>query len=267
MQIQLEGKTALVTGSDKNTGAIVAKQLQAAGARVVIHSNGEEGSTHESAASDSSPALMIGKVTGHIGTEDGCSAVAEQLTALGTPIDILVNNYGTASFARWGDSADEDWLDMYQKNVMSVARMVQHLVPAMKESGWGRIVNLGTIGSHRPNSIMPHYYSAKGALATLGVSLAQELANTGITVNTVSPGLIHTPDLEAGYRARAAKKGWGDNWDEILEHVVREDFPNPCGRLATREEVADLVVFLCSENAAFINGQNIRIDGGAIAYV
>ena len=114
---------------------------------------------------------------------------------------------------------------------------------------------------------MPHYYSAKGALATLGVSLAQSLRGTGVTVNTVSPGLIHTPDLEAGYRARAAKKGWGDNWEDILKHIVEEEFPNPCGRLATREEVAQLVVFLCSEQAGFINGQNIRIDGGAVVHV
>jgi 3-oxoacyl-[acyl-carrier protein] reductase len=145
--------------------------------------------------------------------------------------------------------------------------MVQGLLPDMKRAQWGRIVNLGTIGSHRPGNTMPHYYAAKGALATLGVSLTQDLAGTGITVNTVSPGLIHTPDLEQGYRARARKKGWGDDWDTILQHIIQEDFPNPCQRLATRQEVADLVVFLCSDNAGFINGQNIRIDGGAIAYV
>ena len=156
---------------------------------------------------------------------------------------------------------------MYQKNVLSVARMVQGVVPGMKAGQWGRIINLGTIGSHRPGSIMPHYYSAKGALATLGVSLAQELANTGITVNTVSPGLIHTPDLEAGYRARAKKKGWGEDWETIQAHIVEEEFPNPCGRLASREEVADLVLFLGSEQAGFINGQNIRIDGGAVVHV
>jgi NAD(P)-dependent dehydrogenase (short-subunit alcohol dehydrogenase family) len=114
---------------------------------------------------------------------------------------------------------------------------------------------------------MPHYYAAKGALATLGPSLALELAGTGITVNTVSPGLIHTPELEAGYRARGARKGWGESWDEILTHLVAEDFPNPCGRIATRQEVADLVLFLCSPRADFINGQNIRIDGGAVRYV
>ena len=79
--------------------------------------------------------------------------------------------------------------------------------------------------------------------------------------------MADTPDLEAGYRVRAAKKGWGDDWPDIERHIVEEDFPNPCNRLASREEIADLVTFLCSERAGFINGQNIRIDGGAIAYV
>ena len=93
------------------------------------------------------------------------------------------------------------------------------------------------------------------ALATLSASLALEVANTGITVNTVSPGLIHTEELEALYRARAAKKGWGEKWPTILDRLVEEDFPNPVGRIATREEVADLVVFLCSPRADFIHGQ------------
>jgi len=202
-----------------------------------------------------------------IATEAGCTEVLDQIAQMQLSVDILVNNYGTAEFATWESSSTEQWLDMYQKNVLSAARLIQGLTPGMKERGWGRVVNLGTIGSHRPGSIMPHYYSAKGALATLGVSLAQDLSGTGITVNTVSPGLIHTPDLEAGYRARAAKKGWGDDWNDILGHIVEKDFPNPCQRLATREEVADLVLFLASERAGFINGQNIRIDGGAIAYV
>ena len=114
---------------------------------------------------------------------------------------------------------------------------------------------------------MPHYYASKGALANLGASLTQELAGTGITVNTVSPGLIHTPALEASYRVKARKKGWGDDWEQIVARIVTEEFPNPCGRLATREDVADLVAFLCSDNAGFINGQNIRIDGGAVSYV
>jgi NAD(P)-dependent dehydrogenase (short-subunit alcohol dehydrogenase family) len=156
---------------------------------------------------------------------------------------------------------------MYQKNVLSAARLIQGLVPAMKAKGWGRIVQLGTIGSHQPNSIMPHYYAAKGALATMSVSLTKELSHTGITVNTISPGYIRTAELEAGFRRRAEKKGWGENWDDIVKQIVASEYPNPCGRIAERQEVADLVAFICSERAGFINGQNIRIDGGAVCYV
>ena len=263
MQLTFSDKTALVTGSDRNTGYVIASSLARSGARVILHSNQSDGS-----AAASAQELGCGfSVEGDIATEDGCAAVLAQLQAQAMQVDILVNNYGTASYAKWETAGTGDWLDMYQKNVLSVARLVRGLVPDMKNRAWGRIVNLGTIGSHRPGKIMPHYYAAKGALANLGVSLAQELAGTGITVNTVSPGLIRTPELEAGYRARAQKKGWGEDWQEIERHIVAEDFPNPVGRLATRQEVADLVTFLCSEQAAFINGQNIRIDGGAIAYV
>ncbi len=256
MELGLTGKTALVTGSHRGTGEIIANTLENEGATVIRH--GLKDGDLDGAAPG---------VYGDIATESGCAQVIEQLAALGQRVDILVNNYGTASPGKWGKTPEGDWLDMYQKNVLSVARLCDALVPAMKADGWGRIVNLGTIGSHQPNRIMPHYYAAKGALATMSVSLTQELSNTGITVNTVSPGYIRTPELEAGFRLKAEKKGWGSDWITIERKVVETEFPNPCGRLATREEVADLVVFLCSERAAFINGQNIRIDGGAIRYV
>jgi 3-oxoacyl-[acyl-carrier protein] reductase len=263
MKVDVDNKVTLVTGSNRNTGEIIAQTLAHSGARVVFHANECDGS-----AAIAAEAAGTGlSVEGDIANQEGCGAVLQQLEAQGLAVEILVNNYGTASFARWDTVREEEWLDMYQKNVLSVARLVQALVPSMKDKGWGRIVNLGTVGSHRPGKIMPHYYAAKGALANMGVSLAQDLSNTGITVNTVSPGLIHTPDLEASYRARARKKGMPDDWESVLKNIVEEDFPNPCGRLATRQEVADLVLFLCSNQASFINGQNIRIDGGAIAYV
>ncbi len=263
MQLTFKQKTALITGADRNTGAVIARTLSRNGATVVIHSNHCDGSAARTAQS-------LGNsfsVEGDIATERGCHAVLRQLKSQALNIDILVNNYGNAAYAKWDSANTADWLDMYQKNVLSVTRLVQGIVPNMKQRAWGRIVNLGTIGSHRPGKTMPHYYAAKGALANLGVSLTQELAGTGITVNTVSPGLIHTPELESGYRKKAKKKGWGNDWENILAHIVAEEFPNPCGRLATREEVADLVAFLCSDSAGFINGQNIRVDGGAISHI
>ncbi|MEM9254662.1 MAG: SDR family oxidoreductase [Pseudomonadota bacterium] len=261
MNIRLDQRTALITGSLRNTGEIIALRLAASGARVILHSND---------AHDGDAELSVNGATlliGDLASAHGRGELLEQLAQSGLKVDILVNNYGTTAPGTWTQFDEEGWLDMYQRNVLSVAQLCTELSSGMRDRGWGRIVNLGTIGSHRPGQRMPQYYAAKGALATLGVSLTQALAGSGITVNTVSPGLIHTPELEAAYREKAARKGWGDDWQEILQHIISQDYPNPCGRLARREEVADLVVFLCSDQAGFINGQNIRIDGGAIAYV
>ncbi len=254
MQLHLENKTALVTGSDRRTGEIIADTLSAEGATVIYHGN------------DLAPDKPL-SVCGHIASDEGCEAVVRAVAELGHGIDILVNNYGSADMHRWSTANTDKWLEMYQINVLSAARLAKAFMPAMKNAGWGRIINLGTIGSHQPNNIMPAYYAAKGALATLGVSLAKELSGSGVTVNTVAPGLIRTEQVEAMFRKRASKNGWGDAWEDIVAKVVETDYPNPCGRIAEREEVADLVTFLCSPRADFINGQNIRIDGGAVQYV
>jgi 3-oxoacyl-[acyl-carrier protein] reductase len=250
MDLQLKGKTALVTGSDKRTGETIAETLSKEGARVVFHGND---------ALPDQPLAVQGDVT----TEAGCEAVLEQLAGLGLGIDILVNNYGTTDNHRWSDADTAKWLELYQVNVLSAMRLSQACVAAMKAQGWGRIINLGTVGTFSPAPLRPAYYCAKSALATMGVSLARELAGTGITVNTVSPGYVRTEQVEAGYRRLAKKLGRSEEWNEVVKLIVERDFPNPCGRIAERQEVADLVVFLCSPRADFINGQNLRIDGGA----
>lgn len=266
MDLFVSDKHALISGSNRGTGEAIAKSLAAEGVVVIIHSN-EEGASQTVCDEINQAGHRAFAVWGDLTTDDGAQNAIKQTLAQVNSLDILINNYGTAGGGLWEKSSSDDWLDMYQKNVLSATRLIQGFLPTLKSKGWGRIINLGTIGSHQPNSIMPHYYAAKGAMATMGVSLTKALANTGITVNTVSPGLIHTPELEAGYRLRAAKKGWGEDWANILQELVKSDFPNPCGRIATREEVADTVTFLCSPRADFINGQNLRIDGGAVSYV
>lgn len=261
MDLQLANKTVVVTGANRGTGEIIAHTLAAEGAKVIVHAN------EDNAAQPVAKAIGGHAVCGDIRNDAGAKKVIDQVLALAPTVDILVNNYGTGTRGNWSSVTEDDFLAMYQTNVLSASRMVQGLVESMKASGWGRIIQLGTIGSHQPNSIMPHYYASKGALATLMVGLANELANTGITVNTVSPGLIHTDEVEEAYRKLAAKNGWGDDWDGIVKQIVANDYPNPSGRIASREEVADLVVYLASPRAGFINGQNIRVDGGAVRYV
>jgi NAD(P)-dependent dehydrogenase (short-subunit alcohol dehydrogenase family) len=142
--------------------------------------------------------------------------------------------------------------------------LIQHCLPALTQRGWGRVINLGTVGSTSPNSRSPHYYAAKGALATMTVSLAKEVAGTGVGVNLVSPGMISTPEVIASYMQRSQRKGWGDTWEEVEPQVAKDI---PIRRLVTREEVANLVVYLCSPLADGIHGQNIRVDGGALGTV
>lgn len=262
MDLELSDKIALVTGSQRGTGQIIAARLSLEGASVVAH--GPEAGSAEHLVKSGAAAHAV---WGDIRSDAGAEQIMEQLRQCAGRVHILVNNYGAADQHGWDSASTDDWIAAYQTNVLSAARMIRLLTPGMRENRWGRVIQLGTIGSTRPNALRPHYYAAKAALANMTVSLAKELANTGITVNTVSPGLIRTPEVEDGFRQKALRKGWGDDWREIETRIVEARFPNPVGRIATREEVADLVCFLASERAGFINGQNIRIDGGAVDLV
>lgn len=262
MDLELIGKTALVTGSNRGTGFIIASQLLNEGANVILHSI-DSGLAAE--AAKTLPGALA--VDGDISSDAGAEQVKEQLLSLEVSPDILVNNYGTALPGSWSSLSTEDWLDAYQKNTLSAVRMANLLTPYMRQQGFGRVVNLGTIGSTRPNSRMPHYYASKGAMANMTVSLAKELSGTGITVNLVSPGLIRTPEVESHYLARAKEAGWGDTWDAAEAKITEHYNPNLIGRMATREEVAQIVIFLCGSVASFVTAQNLRVDGGAVDIV
>jgi NAD(P)-dependent dehydrogenase (short-subunit alcohol dehydrogenase family) len=260
MELKLESKVALITGSNRGTGEVIANTLENEGALVVRHSNDKPGFQDIQQKHPDKPAIW-----GELENNQGAEQCISQLWKAVEHVDILVNNYGTASGGKWDDFNEERWLSIYQKNVLSAARLISALVPEMKTKKWGRIIQLSTIGSLSPNARMPHYYASKGALTNMSVSLAKELSGSGITVNTVSPGLILTEELKAAYQLRAQRKNWGESWPEIEKALVENDFPNLCGRIASREEVADLVCFLASEKAGFINAQNLRIDGGSLA--
>ena len=270
MDLNLENKNVLITGSNRGTGNDIAKAFLEEGARVFVHSLSEGASESACEALANDLALPL---WGDITTDAGADQVLTQYLAQNLAqnlvhehqLDVLINNYGEVRRGKWSTTSTEDWIKLYDINTLSIVRMVQRFLPHLPNNG--RIINLGTIGSTKPNNIMPHYYAAKGALATLTVSLSKEVGPRGITVNLVSPGLIRTPEVESSYLERAKKEGWGDSFEEAEAKITENYFPNPLGRIATRREVSSVVLFLSSNLASFVNGQNIRVDGGAVDYV
>jgi len=263
MELGLQGKRVLVTGSSRGTGTVIATHLAREGAIVFVHGLTASDAQHGLAQELCTAGHRAHAVTGDVRSDAGADELAAELAQHAEGIDILVNNYGAPASGDWHSATTDQWLEIYQQNVLSAVRMIDRFVPGMRERRWGRVLQIATIGALRPGKRMPHYYASKAAMANLTASLVKELAGSGVTVNTLSPGLIHTPEVEASFRALAQRRGWGDDWAEIEARGVEQLMPNPCGRMARREEVADMVAFIVSERAGYLNGAHLRIDGGA----
>lgn len=257
MDLELAGKRCLISGSARGTGAGIARVLAREGALVFVH--GFELEAAETVANAiRSEGLDARAVAGDLRTDAGARDVA---AAVGE-VDVLINNYGVAEAGSW-ESPTADWIDIYQKNVLSGVRLVQAFSPGMKARGWGRIVFVSTVGYARPNSRMPHYYASKMALVNMTLSLAKELAYTGITVNCISPGIIATAEIRERFERQAIQKGEPADWPSLEAKIVRGEMPNPSGIVGTPEDIGELVAFLASDRARYVNAANIRIDGGA----
>ncbi len=184
MDLGLESRWALISGSHRGTGQIIAARLASEQAKVIVH-----GFSESEARSSAIEIQAQHYVFGDLRTPEGAARVKEQVDSFTDSLDILVNNYGEAEPGKWFSTNERDWLRTYEKNVLSAMHMVTHFAPAMREQGWGRIIQLSTVGTLSPNSRMPHYYASKAALVNFGLSLAKELSCSGVTVNTVSPEL------------------------------------------------------------------------------
>ncbi len=243
MDLELTGRVAFVSGSYRGTGEGIAKVLAREGAHVLVH-----GFTADDPARVVNEIRATGgradAVHGDIASDAGAAQAVVLAHGAVPHVDVLVNNYGVAEGPGWLHGSSSDWLSIYQKNVLSAVRLTQAFVPGMKARGFGRVIFIGTIGSSRPASRMPHYYASKAALPNMTVSLAKELAGTGVTANLVSPGLIATREV----------------LERFSEQRLRD---NPAGVICTPEHVGHFVAWLASPLSACVNGANLRIDGGA----
>jgi NAD(P)-dependent dehydrogenase (short-subunit alcohol dehydrogenase family) len=163
----------------------------------------------------------------------------------------------------WFEHDSASWFDLYDRNVVTGVRLVHRLVPAMRERGWGRVVFVSTVGATRPGTRHPQYYAAKAALPGLAVSLMKELDGTGVTVNTVSPGVIATAEIVEMFTRRAEQQGLATDWPTVERLILDTAMANPSGRVATPEDIGRFVAFVVGEPGWHLNGAHLRIDGGA----
>lgn len=263
MELELDGKRALVTGSNGGIGAAIAQALADEGVSVVLHGR-NAGKLAAAAAGISARGGVVASAAGDLSTDEGAQGVAEQAIDAFGGIDILVNNAGGASETgrgSWFDLAPGEWAAAYQRNVISAGRLIHRIAPGMRAAGWGRIIQISSAAGIIPTSGQPDYGPSKAALVNMSMGLSKALAGSGVTVNTVSPGMIMTDKLVDFLRKFAEKRGWGDDIGRAADYVLKGT-GQTVARIGQVEDVAFAVTMLASPKSGFVNGVNLHLDGG-----
>jgi 3-hydroxybutyrate dehydrogenase len=249
----LEGKVALVTGSTSGIGLAIAKALAAEGAKLMINGFGD--------------AAEIGRECAELGAihdpadmskPDEIARMMERCADELGPVDVLVNNAGIQHVSPVGDFPPEKWDAIIAINLSSAFHTTRLAVPAMKEKGWGRIINTASAHSLVASPFKSAYVAAKHGIAGLTKTVALETATSGITVNCISPGYVWTPLAEK--QIPDTMKARGMTREQVMNDVLLAG--QPTKKFVTIEQVAALTLFLCRNEAASITGANLSMDGG-----
>ena len=265
MDLDLKGKRALVTGASSGIGTAIAKLLAAEGVRVVVHGRDQVRTrrvTDDINAAGGSAKIALGDLSNQAGADKVAAAAQEAFGG----IDILVNNAGGPSDASLGMEffalKPEHWVATYERNLISALRLSEFFSPQMKERGWGRIIQITSGLAYSPRGMQGDYSASKSAMNNFTFNLSRALANTGVTVNGVSPGMTVTPMLEDWLAGIADANGLGRDVAKGEEFVLRNLFQLSVGRLGRPEDVANVVAFIASPLADYMNGTTVRVDGG-----
>lgn len=252
--VSLEGRRALVTGGGRGIGAAVCRALAGTGAHVIV-----------SARTPAEIESVAETIRGTGGSAEAATCdVADpgsirDLAKVVGPVDILVNNAGVSSSSKFLDTDLEEWEWIHRINATGPLLMTQAFLPAMLESGWGRIVNVASIASLVGARYIAAYAASKHAVLGMARSLAAELVGTGVTVNTVCPGYVDTPMTDANIERIAGVTGRGAS---DIRRSLEADQPG--GRLITPQEVAYAVMTFLPDAAAGFQGSSLVLDGGGL---
>jgi 3-oxoacyl-[acyl-carrier protein] reductase len=242
IMFDLTGKTALVTGASGGIGADIARVLHAAGATVGLSGTRVEPLEALAAELGSRAHVLPCNLSNPEEVEGLVKRAAE---AMGS-VDILVNNAGITRDGLAMRMSDDDWQSVIDVNLTAAFRLCRAAIRGMMKARWGRIVNISSVVGRAGNAGQANYAASKGGLVALSKSLAEEVASRGITVNCVAPGFIETPMTEKLNEAQRAT---------ILASV-------PAGRMGTPQEIAAAVLYLASQEAAYVTGATLHVNGG-----
>lgn len=245
---ELVGRRALVTGGTRGIGAAIAQRLLDAGAQVVVSARSRGDVLVEGASF----------VAGDVSTTEGVKAIADGALRARGGLDILVNNAGGGRAFPAGTASipDEEWRSTFDLNLFSAVRLTQAVLPALRESKSGAIVNISSTAATMPFGAFAHYGAAKAALDAYTRTLAVDLAPLGIRVNVVSPGPVKSPGGDE------VRKAFGDATGLSAEAFTQYV---PLGRMGVGDDVAEVVALLVSPRGNWLTGGNVRVDGGMTA--
>lgn len=259
IDLDLTGKRALVTGASLGIGAAAVKMLAEHGADVVFCARSQD--SVDQLASYESVSGSITGIVADMGNGPSTDSFLQQAEELGG-CDLLVNNVGASPSRNFLYMSDEDWQDLFELNLLSAVRCTRKFLPSMREKKWGRVVMVASAAAKYPGAALIDYGASKAAMISMSKSLGRKYGSDGVLVNSVMPGLIQTAMWE-----RAATE-IADATGGTMEKVIENNGKNvPVGRYGTSEEVAALIVFLCSNASSYINATSIEVDGGQASHI